>query len=96
MPEAIDKWEKMGFKYEGAMLRGRIYQREILDTSSALVVVAYGLSRAIAITLKKWVLTHGNTRYVTSRWGYRNYWVTGQGCRRRWNSQGLARCDWRN
>ena len=35
------------------MLRGRIYQREALDTASPLVVMAHGLSRAIAMTLKK-------------------------------------------
>ena len=47
------KCEKIAFESEGAMLRGRIYQREALDTASPLVVMAHGLSRAIAMTLNK-------------------------------------------
>ncbi len=35
------------------MLRGRIYQREALDTASLLVVMAHVFSRAITMTLKE-------------------------------------------
>ena len=35
------------------MLRGRNYQREALDTTSPLVVMAHGLSRTITMTLKQ-------------------------------------------
>ena len=37
---------------EGAMLRGRIYQREAPDTASALVAIAHVLTKGITMTLK--------------------------------------------